>query len=152
MFPLMMLEIYVSVAGCMVVFSTHDWAARCFPPWIDHVMRAPWWSDSVTTYVTAHATGRNCPDQKARALALAPFVCVSWIPSQRRQSKWLGRRPQADQTQVATAPQARISPPQPTIHGLMVSMDTRHTRELGFDSLLTLFQKFKPTLSYARAP
>ena len=33
------------------------------------------------------------PDQKASALALAPLMRVSWIPSWRRQSKWLGRMP-----------------------------------------------------------
>jgi len=32
------------------------------------------------------------PDQKASPLALAPLMRVSWIPSWRRQSKWLGRR------------------------------------------------------------
>ena len=64
---------------------------------------------------------------------------VSWIPSQRRQSKWLGRRPMAVQTQVATTLQAHISSPQPIIHGLMVSKEARHTGDLGLNSLLRHF-------------
>ena len=43
--------------------------------------------------------------------------------------------------QVAAAPQARISPTQPIIHDLMVSMDARHTGDLRFDSLLRHFFK-----------
>jgi len=38
-------------------------------------------------------------------------------------------------------PQARISHTQLIIHGLLVSMDAWHTRELGFDSLLRHFFK-----------
>ena len=48
---------------------------------------------------------------------------------------------QANQTQVAAALQAHISPTQPSIHGLMVSVDARHTGELGFESLLRHFFK-----------
>ena len=33
------------------------------------------------------------PDQKPSGLALTPFMRVSWIPSRRRQPKWLGSRP-----------------------------------------------------------
>jgi len=47
----------------------------------------------------------------------------------------------ANQTQVATAHQVRINYSQPTIYGLLVSTDARHTGELGFDSLLRHFFK-----------
>ena len=54
-----------------------------------------------------------------------PTMHVSLLPSRRRQSKWLGRRPQAIQTQQAAGPRVHICPTQPNLCGLMVSMDAQ---------------------------
>jgi len=95
---------------------------------------------------------------RPRACAL-PHACEvrPFSDSLRTQSKWLGRRPLADQTQVAAATQTRISPTQLQPHacalphacsssaagayGLMVSVDARHTGEPGFESHLRHFFK-----------
>ena len=129
------------VYGC---FSTHGWSTRRFPPRIDHRNTLSPLVRQCDHLCQSFRTELNLcpPDQNTSALPLTPFMPVSWIPSQRRQSKWLGRRPLADQTQVATAPQALISSSQPTIHGLIVSMDARHTGDLGFDSLLGHYFKY----------
>ena len=63
------------------------------------------WSDCPSTigrlcacmgilYVHHRRESNLCPpEQKTSEQPLMPFMHVSWIPSQRRQSKWLGRRP-----------------------------------------------------------
>jgi len=167
------------VCRCMVVFSTHDWSTRCSSPWIVHhiarhqhgwtIVMLHTRSKSVVRLFFHHRSSLRTlgqtvwppppkgdsnvhpPDQKTSGLALTPFMRVSWIPSRRTQSKWLGCRPEVDQTQVATAPQAHISPPQPTIHGLTVSMCARRAGGLRLESPLgSLFQQFKTKLSFAR--
>ena len=88
----------------------------------------------------AHAGQTDClPASSVCALPHACSMRVRSDHSRRRQSKKLGCRPQADQTQVAAAPQVHINSIQLSIHGLMVSMDARHAGEPGFNFLLRHF-------------
>ena len=121
------------------------WPSHVFPlPRFSTVTHCHRWSNSAATYfVTEQPPWDGIERTPTGSKSKPPTPCAIYACEMdhawRRQSKWLGRRPWADQTQVAAAPQAHIRPTKQTIHGLIVSIDARHTGDLGFDSLLRHF-------------